>query len=77
MIIVSTPKGTNHFYDLWKRSVDGETTYTPIKINWYEVPGKDEKWKRAMIADLGPTRFAQEYGCCEGNTPLIIQNQSR
>ncbi len=56
--------------------MDGNTTYTPIKINWFEVPGKDEKWKREMISDLGPTRFAQEYGCCEGNTPLIIQNQS-
>jgi hypothetical protein len=74
MIIVSTPKGTNHFYDLWRKSVDGTTTYVPIKVNWYEVPGKDEKWKRQMIADLGPTRFAQEYGCCSKDTPITIQD---
>lgn len=76
MIIVSTPKGTNHFYDLWRKSVDGTTTYVPIKINWYEVPGKDEAWKRQMIADLGPTKFAQEYGCCSKNTKISIKNST-
>jgi hypothetical protein len=59
-----TPNGLNHYYDIWKSAVDGENNYYPIKINWWEVPGRDEEFKRKTIADLpdGIQGWNQEYG---------------
>ena len=30
-------------------------------MDWWQIPGRDEKWKQAQIAAIGPTRFAQEF----------------
>lgn len=66
IIIVSTPHGMNHFYNVWKKAVDDpQNDYLPIKINYWEVPGRDEKWKQKMIRSLpgGITNFNQEFNC--------------
>lgn len=61
MIIVSTPVGMNLFYELWCKAVKGKSNFFPIKVNWWEVPGRDQQWKKEMIRDIGPVRFAQEF----------------
>lgn len=67
VIIVSTPNGKhNLFYDIWKKAnnkddpdnIDG---WKPFRMDWWQIPGRDEKWKQAQIAAIGPTRFAQEF----------------
>lgn len=63
MIITSTANGMNLFYQLWDGAVKGENSFNPIKVDWWEVPGRDEKWKETQIKDLGSVElFEQEYG---------------
>jgi len=60
--VVSTPSGTNHFYDIWRKAISGKSSFKPVRVHWYEVPGRDEFWKEMMITDIGQMRFNQEYG---------------
>lgn len=61
-ILVSTPNGQNHFYDIWEKAKDGTNGYVPFEINWWDVPGRDENWKKMQIAATSEEAFAQEYG---------------
>jgi len=65
IIMISTPKGLNHFYEFWAKAVrkEKQNNFYPIRVGWWEVPGRDEEWKEEMIADIGPIRFAQEFSC--------------
>ena len=67
VIMVSTPNGTgNLFFETWDRAVMGlsEDGWTPFRIDWFEVPGRDQAWKKKQIASLnGDMRaWAQEFG---------------
>lgn len=62
VIYVSTPNGLNHFYKDWSDSLEGRNEFNPIRVDWWEVPGRDEEWKRQTIANIGQIRFNQEYG---------------
>jgi hypothetical protein len=63
MIISSTANGMNLFYELWQGAINGENSFNPIKVEWYEVPGRDEEWRRREIKNLGSEElFEQEYG---------------
>lgn len=62
-ILVSTPNGTaNLFYRLWKASQDKENDFVPSQVDWWEVEGRDEKWKEQQIRSIGKVKFAQEFG---------------
>jgi len=63
IMIVSTPVGLNHFYEFWIKAVRGQNNFYPIKVGWWEKPGRDKEWKKKTEADIGKLRFAQEYGC--------------
>ena len=51
MMLISTPKGMNHFYDIWTKAVAGKNSFIPCKVQWYEVEGRDEKWLQKQIQD--------------------------
>lgn len=38
LIILSTPKGMNHFYKMWQESVNGKNDFNPVTIHWSETP---------------------------------------
>jgi len=63
VIIVSTPYGMNHFYKLWMDAVDGNSNYNPIEVQWNEVPGRDEEWKKMTIRNTSEDQFRQEFEC--------------
>lgn len=64
VIITSTPNGFDLFHDLYQAAVDGLNEYTHMKVDWWEVPGRDEAWKEQEIANLGSEEaFNQQYGC--------------
>ena len=63
VLIVSTPKGLNMFYKLWKDAEDGQNSYTPIEVHWSDVPGRDENWKKQTIRNTSPQQFRQEFEC--------------
>lgn len=65
VILVSTPNGTSGiYYDLWMKAVDKSSgsIWTPFRIDWWDVPGRDDAWKEAMIATSGEDKFRQEFG---------------
>jgi len=61
VIIVSTPNGMNHFYKMWTNAVEGRSDYTSFSVNWWDVPGRDEEWKRQTIANTSEEQFRQEF----------------
>ena len=63
MIVVSTPKGMNHFYKMWMEAQEQRSAFKPIAINWWDVPGRDEKWKEEQIANTSEDQFRQEFEC--------------
>jgi len=62
-IIVSTPCGFNYYHKLWKGAEQGKNGFIPIAVDWWEVPGRDEAWKKLKISEIGDVKFAQEYSC--------------
>lgn len=62
-IISSTPNGTNMFYDIYSKSSLGtkKNSFTGIRVDYWQVPGHDDKWAAAMKADFGEEFFAQEF----------------
>jgi len=64
IFIASTPNGTdNLFYRLYKGAEEGDNNWKAERIDWWEIPGRDEKWKNDTIKTLGSTEtFAQEFG---------------
>ena len=62
VIMVSTPNSLNHFYKMWSEAIKGENDYVPIEIQWNDVPGRDEEWRRKTISNLGSEKaFLQEF----------------
>lgn len=63
LIIVSTPKGMNLFYDLWCKAETPESGFVPIEVNWDDVPGRDQKWWDEQINMMGnEEQVRQEFG---------------
>lgn len=63
MIITSTPRGYNKFYQIYSDAIQGKNFFHPIRTDWFEVDGRDEKWKMRQIMDLGSEEdFMQEFG---------------
>lgn len=63
MIITSTPNGLNKFYDIWTGACKGENEFIPTRVDWWDVPGRDEVWKEREVGNLGSIEaFNQQYG---------------
>jgi len=61
VIIVSTPRGMNHFYRMWHDAEKGKNGYVPTDVHWSEVPGRDEAWKEQTIANTSEQQFKVEF----------------
>lgn len=70
--IVSTPNGMNLFHKIWKEAVEGRNLYTPFRVNWNDVPGRDEKWREETIANVGQSMWNQEFESIHQDTQLNI-----
>lgn len=63
VMITSTPNGRNLFWELWNNAIEGKNFFKTMRVDWWEVPGRDEEWKQREIANLGSeAAFAQQYG---------------
>jgi len=61
-IISSTPYGQdNLFFEIWDKAVKGQNSFVWKQVNYWEVPGHDDKWAEQMRRDFGEDEFAQEY----------------
>lgn len=63
IVMTSTPNGLNKFCEIYQAAVEGRNEFYPIRVDWWQVPGRDEAWKAKEIANLGSEEdFNQEYG---------------
>ena len=63
VIITSTPNGFNKFYDIYRSAVKGVSEYKAFRVDWWQVPGRDEAWMLREIANLGSEEaFNRQYG---------------
>ena len=63
VIITSTPNGFNKFYDIYDAADKGLSEYTPFRVDWWDVPGRDQKWMEQEVANLGSEEaFNRQYG---------------
>jgi hypothetical protein len=63
VIITSTANGVgNQFEKIWTGAVQGVNEYKPFRVDWWDVPGRDEKWKEETIANTSQLQFDQEFG---------------
>jgi len=63
VIITSTPNGFNKFYDIYTAADKGLSEYIPFRVDWWDVPGRDDAWMRQEVANLGSDEaFNRQYG---------------
>tara|TARA_B100001094_G_scaffold252306_1_gene250309 strand:+ start:31520 stop:33172 length:1653 start_codon:yes stop_codon:yes gene_type:complete len=63
VIMVSTPRGMNHFYRYWHDAERNKNEYLPTDVHWSQVPGRDAEWKRQTIANTSEQQFKIEFEC--------------
>ena len=63
VIITSTPNGIgNMFYKIWEGAVQQSNEFKSFRVDWWDVPGRDEKWKEQTISNTSEMQFSQEFG---------------
>jgi len=63
VIITSTANGIgNTFHKIWEGAVQKTNEYKAFTVNWWDVPGRDDEWKRQTIANTSQMQFDQEFG---------------
>lgn len=78
VIITSTMNGvSNLFYRLWQGSLQNTNEYKNYRIDWWDVPGRDQAWRSQTIANTSELQFAQEYGNqAIGSTDTLINSDT-
>ena len=63
IIITSTANGIgNMFHKIWEGAVQKTNQFKPFRVDWWDVPGRDEAWKIATINNTSQLQFDQEFG---------------
>ncbi len=63
VIITSTANGIgNVFHKIWEGAIQKTNEFIPFRVDWWDVPGRDEEWKKATVANTSPVQFDQEFG---------------
>lgn len=66
IFIASTPNGTgNLFHELYTGALEGKNGWHPERVDWWEVPGRDDEWKEKTIRTLGSIEAFQQEFCNE------------
>lgn len=75
IIITSTANGIgNIFHRIWEGAVQRTNEYMPFRVDWWDVPGRDEAWKEQTIRNTSPRQFDQEFGnCLSGDSTVIVR----
>ena len=63
VIVTSTANGIgNQFHKIWEGSVQEINEFKNFRVDWWDVPGRDEKWKDQTISNTSQLQFDQEFG---------------
>lgn len=76
LVIVSTPKGMNHYYKLWVEAEQGVNGFKTIHGRWQEHPKRNHQWYLEQKAILGDIKTAQEIDCSFiGSSNTLIKGE--
>lgn len=63
VIVTSTANGIgNQFHKIWEGAVQGINEFSSFRVDWWDVPGRDDEWKQQTIANTSQLQFDQEFG---------------
>ena len=63
VIITSTANGIgNQFHKIWEGAVQGINEFQSFRVDWFDVPGRDDEWKAQTVANTSQLQFDQEFG---------------
>jgi hypothetical protein len=62
-VIVSTPNGLNLFYKMWQNAKNGKSEFKPVDAHWWQVPGRDDRFKETTIRNTSERQWLSEYEC--------------
>jgi hypothetical protein len=63
IIITSTRNGVNNMFNkIYEGAVQGTNEFKSFRVDWWDVPGRDEAWKQMTIANTSELQFKQEFG---------------
>ena len=63
VIITSTANGIgNQFHKIWEGASQGVNEFQPYRVDWWDVPGRDDNWKQQTISNTSQLQFDQEFG---------------
>jgi len=63
IIVTSTANGVgNVFYNIWQGAEQNVNQFKSFRVDWWDVPGRDEQWKISTIANTSQLQFDQEFG---------------
>jgi hypothetical protein len=63
VIITSTANGIgNTYHKIWEGAVQKVNEYKPFRVDWWDVPGRDDEWKKQTISNTSQLQFDQEFG---------------
>ena len=63
VIITSTANGIgNQFHKIWEGALQKTNQFKPFRVDWWDVPGRDEAWKAITISNTSQLQFDQEFG---------------
>lgn len=74
IFIISTPNGIGDlFHSLWQGAVNGNNGFIPSRVQWWQVPGRDEEWKKEQQKVLSKVEWDREFECAFlGSTNTVI-----
>ena len=77
VIITSTANGIgNQFHTVWEGAMQGTNDYKPFRVDWWDVPGRDEAWKVQTISNTSQLQFDQEFGNCLSEKSTVIVKEA-
>ena len=63
IIVTSTANGIgNIFHKIWEGAMQGVNEFKAFRVDWWDVPGRDDSWKNQTIANTSKLQFDQEFG---------------
>jgi len=76
LILISTPKGLNHFHKLWVDAEEKRNKFITHSVHWSSVPGRDDEWRKETISNTSAQDFAQEHECVSGDCLVEVRDTS-
>jgi len=71
-LFIGTPKGRNHFYDLWTKGVDGDDNWSSFQYTTLQGGNVPQDEIESAYSDLDERTFKQEYEAAFVNYAGII-----